>query len=196
MQIINENIIIQLNKGSKKAFEQLYAAYYVYLCAIATKYLYKTEVAQEIVNDVFMNVWDKRADIAYPANAYLIRAVKNRCLNYIQRQRVEEVPLSDVQERLLSMQVQQVGRDTHPLAFLENKEFEERIYQAVNSLPEKCREIFEQYIYENKSYNEIAEAKQISPSTVRVQIKIGLSKLKDLLGDMYPLFLLLFHFPE
>jgi len=196
VQIINQNIINQLNKGDKKAFEQLYSAYYVYLCAVATKYLYKTEIAQEIVNDVFMNVWDKRADIVFPANAYLIRSVQNRCLNYIQRQRIKEVPLSDIQERLLSIQEQQIEPGTNPLAYLENKEFEEKIYEAVSSLPERCRDIFEQYLYQNKSYNEIAETNQITPSTVRVQIKIGLSKLKDLLGDFYPLFLLLFNFSE
>jgi len=196
VQIIDENIISQLNQGNKKAFEQLYTAYYVYLCAVATKYLYKAEIAQEIVNDVFMNVWDKRADIVYPANAYLIKAVQNRCLNYIQRQRRKEVPLSDIQERLLTIQEQQIGPDSHPLAYLENKEFEEKIYKAISTLPEKCREIFEQYLYQNKSYNEIAETNQITHSTVRVQIKIGLSKLKDLLGDYYPLFLLLFDFTE
>ena len=96
----------------------------------------------------------------------------------------------------MTIQEQQIGEESHPLAYLENKEFEERIYSAVNQLPDKCRDIFVQYLYHNKSYDEIAECNHISPSTVRVQIKIGLSKLKTLLGDYYPLFLLIFNFSQ
>ena len=104
--------------------------------------------------------------------------------------------MSDVHEELQNFQEKQVGEESHPLAYLENKEFEEKIYNAIDRLPQKCRNIFIQYLYHNKSYEEIALAHQISTSTVRVQIKIGLTKLRDLLGDLYPLFLLLCDFSE
>lgn len=194
--IVEENIILRLNRGDSKAFEHLYTTYYVYLCAVATKYVYRAETAQEIVNDVFLNVWNNCATLTYPVNAYLIRSVQNRCLNHLRGHHIEEVPLSEVQEQVLHIQEQQVGAEAHPLARLENKESEEIILEAVNSLPKKCRDIFIQYLYYNKTYDEIAVANQISPSTVRVQIKIGLSKLKDLLGDIYPIFLLIFSFPQ
>lgn len=193
---VKEDIVWRINRGDAKAFEQLYTTYYVYLCAVATKYIYSAETAQEVVNDVFLSVWNNRTSLTYPVKAYLIRSVQNRCLNHLRTRRLSEVPLSDVQEHLLSLQEQQIGEEAHPLAYLENKEFEEKIYQAVNTLPKKCRDIFVQYLYFNKTYEEIAETNQISSSTVRVQIKIGLGKLKELLGDYYPLFLLLFHFPE
>lgn len=196
MLVVKEDIVGRINQGDAKAFEQLYTTYYVYLCAVATKYIYSAETAQEVVNDVFLNVWNNRASLAYPVKAYLIRSVQNRCLNHLRTKRLAEVPLSDVQEQFLSLQEQQIGEEAHPLAYLENKEFEEKIYRAVNALPKKCRDIFVQYLYFNKTYEEIAQANQISSSTVRVQIKIGLAKLKDLLGDYYPLFLLLFHFPD
>lgn len=194
--IIEENIILRLNKGDAKAFEHLYTTYYVYLCAVATKYIYCAEAAQEIVNDVFLNVWNNHETLTYPINAYLIRSVQNRCLNHLRRQHIEEVPLSDVQEQLLVIHEQQVQSELHPLAHLENKEFEEKILEAVNTLPQKCRDIFVQYLYHNKTYDEIAVVNHISPSTVRVQIKIGLSKLKDLLGDIYPVFLIVFNFSQ
>lgn len=94
----------------------------------------------------------------------------------------------------MSIQELQIDADPHPLAYLENKEFEEKIYRAVDSLPAKCRDIFVQYLYHNKTYEEIAITNHISSSTVRVQIKIGLAKLRELLGDLYPLFLLIFKF--
>ena len=177
MLIVKEDIISRINNGDAKAFEQLYTTFYVYLCAVATKYVYNSEAAREIVNDVFMNV-------------------RNYCLNYLRDKRQQEVPLSDVQENLLSIQELQIDADPHPLAYLENKEFEEKIYRAVDSLPAKCRDIFVQYLYHNKTYEEIAITNHISSSTVRVQIKIGLAKLRELLGDLYPLFLLIFNFFE
>lgn len=196
MLVVKEDIIFRVNEGDTKAFEQLYTTFYVYLCAVATKYVYNAEAAREIVNDVFMNVWNNHAALLHPVNGYLIRAVRNHCLNYLRDKRLVEISLTDVQERLLQIQEQQVDNEPHPLAYLENKEFEERIYKAVDQLPEKCRDIFVQYIYHNKSYEEIAAANQISSSTVRVQIKLGLTKLKGLLGDVYPIFLLIFNFIE
>ena len=56
--IVKEDIISRINNGDAKAFEQLYTTFYVYLCAVATKYVYNPEAAREIVNDVFMNVWN------------------------------------------------------------------------------------------------------------------------------------------
>lgn len=52
MLIVKEDIISRINNGDAKAFEQLYTTFYVYLCAVATKYVYNSEAAREIVNDV------------------------------------------------------------------------------------------------------------------------------------------------
>lgn len=54
MLIVKEDIISRINNGDAKAFEQLYTTFYVYLCAVATKYVYNSEAAREIVNDVFI----------------------------------------------------------------------------------------------------------------------------------------------
>ena len=103
MLIVKEDIISRINNGDAKAFEQLYTTFYVYLCAVATKYVYNSEAAREIVNDVFMNVWNHHSALIHPVNAYLIRSVRNYCLNYLRDKRQQEVPLSDVQENLLSI---------------------------------------------------------------------------------------------
>lgn len=196
MLFINQDIVARINQGDAKAFERLYTAYYVYLCAVATKYVFQAEVAKEIVNDVFVNVWNNHTELIHPVNAYLIRAVKNRCLNHIQRKRIQEISMTDVQDQLLSIQQQQIKGEEHPLAYLENKELEELIYEAVTSLPPKCRIIFEQYLYQNKTYEEIAQTNGITNSTVRVQIRVGLSKLRERLGNYYYIFLLLLFFSK
>lgn len=196
MPEIREDTVIRISEGDTKAFEVLYSTCYVYLCAVATKYIFNAEAAREVVNDVFVNVWNNRSTLVHPLLPYLIRSVQNRCLNYLRQQRLQVVPMSEVQESLLDIREQQIDKETYPLAYLENKEFEEKIYNAIERLPEKCKDIFVQYLYHNKSYDEIAQANNISSSTVRVQIKIGLAKLKSYLGDMYPLFLLLFNFSQ
>ena len=195
MIILKEEIIRKINQGDPGAFRQLYSAYYTYLCAVATKYIHQAEDAQEIVNDVFLNIWKNKVELTAPVGPYLIRAVKNRCINYITRQKMTEVSLTDVQEQLLTIQEEEVGKDENPLAYLENKELEELIEKAVKTLPPKCRTIFEQHLYQNMSYEEIAKENKIAASTVRVQIKIGLERIKTILGDHYPLFLLLLHLP-
>ena len=189
---IEKEVIQRVNNGDTKAFELLYSTYYVYLCAVAVKYVYKPEMAEEIVNDVFLNVWNNRSSLFYPIKAYLVRAVQNQCLSYYRKKRLDEIAVSDIKDYTVEIYEQLVYLDSSPLACLENKELANQISKAIDQLPEKCREIFIQHLYYNKTYEEIARMKNISSSTVRVQIKQGLSKLRVLLGDLYPVVCLLF----
>ena len=189
---IVKEVIQRVNNGDTKAFELLYSTYYVYLCAVAVKYVYKPEMAEEIVNDVFLNVWNNRSSLFYPIKAYLVRAVQNQCLSYYRKKRLDEIAVSDIKDYTVEIYEQLVYLDSSPLACLENKELANQISKAIDQLPEKCREIFIQHLYYNKTYEEIARMKNISSSTVRVQIKQGLSKLRVLLGDLYPVVCLLF----
>lgn len=189
---ITEKTIQRINQGDVKAFEELYRAYYVYLGAVATKYVFQVEVAREITNDVFLNCWQRRATLSYPILPYLLRAIKNRCINYLQRRRNEECPMSDAAEQLLAFQQQQIDQDAYPLAQLEHRETRMQIRRAVETLPPRCQQFFRQYLYGNKSYEEIAQLYQVSNSTVRVQIKIAIDKLKTLLSNLSLLLLGLF----
>lgn len=194
---INEETIRLINQGDAKAFEDLYTAYYVFLGSVATKYVYQVEIAREIINDVFLNLWHNRATLVFPVHSYLVCAVRNRCLNYLQRKRMSEYPLTEVEEQLYAFHEARISQDEHPLAQLENKELQEQIRQAVNSLPDKCRNIFIQYLYHNKTYEEIAEVYAISPVTVRRQVGIALEKLRKRLGNLnMPLYLLLLLLPK
>lgn len=186
------DIVDRIRQGEVKAFEQLYADYDVYLCTVATRYIFNAQAAQEIVNDIFLNIWKNRATLVYPVRGYLIRSVQNRCLNYFRQRRLEECPLSEVDEYMFEIQERQMASDVYPLAYLENKELQEKIARAIDKLPHKCREIFVAYLYRNLSYEEIAQAYGITPSTVRVQIKIALSKLRGFLGTSHFFYFLYF----
>lgn len=188
--LIKAELIKRINQGDAKAFETVYNLSYVYLCAVATKYVYSPTVAQELVNDVFLNIWHLRETLTFPLHTYLCRAVQNRCLNHIRSLRLREVPLSDVEEHWLRFREEQLQSDEHPLARLENKELREKIARTVDLLPPQCRTIFIQKFYYNKTSEEIAGELRLNASTVRVQLKIALAKLKKMLGETYPVFLL------
>jgi RNA polymerase sigma-70 factor (ECF subfamily) len=183
--MIKKDTIRRINEGDKKAFEKLYSTYYTYLCKVAAKYVLRADVAEEIVNDILLSVWNNKENLAYPVKPYLVRSVQNRCLNYILRRKTEEVSMADMQESLLTVQELQVHQCDHPLFSLENKEMADIIHRAVSALPPKCRIILKQHLYQNRTYEEISEINHITPSTVRVHIKLGLTRLKKSLKSYY-----------
>lgn len=181
---IDEHIIMQINDGSEQAFSELYKAYYTYLNTIAIYYLFDKNVSLEVVDDVFLNIWYKRRNLIYPVHSYLIRAVQNGCLNYIRTQRTLQSVLDTHQEQLSTFQEECILSTPAPLQDVELKETETEIRQAVNQLPPKCRSIFEAYFYAGKSADEIAVEMGLTVSTVRVQIKNALDKLKQMLKHL------------
>ena len=84
-------------------------------------------------------------------------------------------------ELLLFAQQRCLG-DEHPLEALSAKETEERIRKIADSLPERCRQVFERYFYYGESTEAISERMHISQSTVRVQLKTALDRLRTELG--------------
>lgn len=181
---IDEHIIMQINDGSEQAFSELYKAYYTYLNTIAIYYLFDKNVSLEVVDDVFLNIWFKRRTLTYPVHSYLVRAVQNGCLNYIRTQRTLQSVLDTHQEQLSTFQEECILSTPAPLQDVELKETETEIRQAVNQLPPKCRSIFEAYFYAGKSAEEIAVEMGLTVSTVRVQIKNALDKLKQMLKHL------------
>ncbi|MDD4515242.1 RNA polymerase sigma-70 factor [Massilibacteroides sp.] len=193
MAIIDRDIIFRLNNGDADAFKLIYTTYYVYLCAVSTKYVYDYEVAKEIVNDVFLTIWNKRKTLEYPIKTYLVRSVQNRSLNYLRDKQPDGIPLSELDEYVLSLNEEQIALGLQPLSHLENAEFEVLVADAIKTLPEKCRLIFTEYLYNHKTYEEIAILYDITSSTVRGQVRIALSKLKETLKEFYPLFFILYN---
>lgn len=187
---IDENLIIQINNGSEQAFSELYKAYYVYLNTVAVYYLYDRNVSAEVVDDVFLNIWSKRRTLAFPVHSYLIRAVQNGCLNYIRSQQSMQAVLDEHKEQICAFLEDNIVSTPVPLQYVEFKETEAEIKETISSLPPKCRSVFESYFYEGKSAEEIAKEMNLTVSTVRVQIKNALDRLKMALKHL--LFILFF----
>lgn len=167
---------------NERTFEVVFKNYYSQLCAFAYQYLNDHDQAEEIVQEVFSNVWQKSSDIEIKTsvNSYLYGAVRNACLNYIKHQSI--VRKHEAYEKQRS--------DFLSIDFLELDELQEEIDKALNKLPEKCREIFEMSRFEEKKYREIADELGISIKTVETQMARALKVMRATLEPYMPAILL------
>ena len=178
---VNEHTIKRVNTGDEKAFSLLYKAYYTYLNAIAVYYMFNKDIAREIVNDVFINLWHKREKLTFPVHGYIVRSVQNGCLNYLRMQYSYEKIMDKYKEKMFDFHEEHILSTPDPLQYVEINEMESQIRSAISKLPEKCRIIFEKYYEKGLPPDKIAQTMNLNISTVRVQLKNAADKLKVLL---------------
>ena len=183
---IDESVVKEISEGCEKAFSMLYQAYYVYLTAICFYYLNDENAAREVVNDVFLNVWQRRKNLSFPIRSYLIRAAQNGSIDYLRTRQSTRRKMEGHREQfLLSYQENYIRAPPEPLQYVELRDVEEKIRTTVGQLPPRCREIFESWLYAGKSVEEIAGSMNITVSTVRVQLKSALDRLRTQLGHLF-----------
>jgi RNA polymerase sigma-70 factor (ECF subfamily) len=175
-----ENILIErLRKGDMRAFEQLFKEYYEMLCYFANRFIDNMPVAEEMVADVYTSVWEKRETLLISSSfrAYIYRAVRNRCLNHIKHQRIERAYMDYVRHHHL---ITDEGMDS-----AREEELAKEVEEAIESLPERCRQIFKMSRYDELRYLDIARELQLSPKTVERQMMIALEKLRRHLKHLF-----------
>jgi len=162
--------------SQKKAFEDLFDRYFPALKYFAQGYVKDKGDAEELVHDTFMAIWEKREQLTFDAGLkpYLYKALRNKCLNFARKQKLEILDVSEDFE--LS------GNIPNPLQQLSKKETEQRIFAAIEKLPPRCRQIFLLSRTENLSYKDIAEVMELSSKTVENQIAIALKNIRKSLG--------------
>ncbi len=193
---LEQELIKSVYKGNKKGVEILFRTYYKRMCAYAVSFVSQNDLAEDIVAEVFLNIWEKRdtLNITESVSAYLFRAVKNSCINYLNREKSRRRTISENEVNLLNLKINYPISDKYPLSDLINVELEEKIKAEIEKLPEQCREIFYLSRFEELSHKEIAEKLGISENTVKVQIYRALVKLRA--GLRYYLPIILLHFPD
>lgn len=182
-QIVNQALIDRINQGDEKAFDLFYDHYFVYLCACANAYIFNPVESQDIVNEIFIKIWCKRGELTFPIHTYLIRCVQNGCLNHLRSLHNRERILDEYRKELLEFQEEYCAQENNPLSDLELSELENQVKAVIAALPEKCRMVFEQYLYSGLTPREIAEKNDIAVNTVRVHVKNALDKVREKLGS-------------
>lgn len=179
---------LRIRGGDIQFFKELFEKYYNNLCILAKEYVKEDEQAEEIVEELFYNLWEKRKtlDIHTSVKIYLIRSVQNRCISYLRKLKTElkvkgEISVEhDNELKYLPL------KESQPIVRLFTNELEEKVKKEINELPEQCRKIFELSRFEEKSYTEISKELSISVNTVKTQMKIALKKLRDNLKEFLP----------
>lgn len=174
----------------EKNFENIYKVYYPKMYGFAKTYVLTGEEAENIVQDVFLMLWEKRAEIeiAFSLTTFLFTLVKNKCLNHLRHQMVKDEYDAYMREEL-SFKLYSLERFDY--SYHSEEELQIHIRKAIDSLPERCREVFIKSRLEGKKYREISEELGISVNTVENQMVTALKKLRQELKDYLPLFLFL-----
>jgi RNA polymerase sigma-70 factor (family 1) len=185
---LNEQQYWQLiSQGDKKVYEELFKAYYQPLCNYACSMLKDIDEAEEVVQTIFFNIWNKRESlqISTSVKSYVYRAVHNDCLNKIKHGKVRAVYAEDYKSTMS-------GGSSNSEKLLEAKELNRQINEAIAGLPEQCGLVFKLSRFENLKYSEIAEQLEISVKTVENHMGKALKILRVQLKDYLPLVIWLF----
>ena len=166
----------------KERIVKIYSSYRELLCLYAERILGHREDAEDIVNDVFLKLWETRNQIHKTKSllAYIYRSVRNDSLDLLKHKQVihEYVSyLSNYSDLYLDRD------DAHPLSLILSEETVHEIDQAIEALPPRCKEIFIKARLDGLSHKVIAEQLGITTNTVKTQIIIATNKLRQTLDN-------------
>lgn len=187
-----KEMIRGLKTGDEIAYKYIYERQYKVLCMIANEYVHDTFTSEMIVSDVIFAIWKNREnlDINQSLRNYLIKAVRNRCLNYLSQTELHENAKFHIGNLLEKEQTDYENHNSYPLSNLIEKELDIRIHKSIASLPEMTRRIFCLSRFDHLKYEEIASEINVSVDVVKYHIKSGLSHLREDLKDYLSVFLL------
>ena len=166
--------------------ESLFTTFYPTLSAFCTKYVKDKDAARDIIQDIFLTVWENRSkiDFSTPLHSYLLKLAHNRCINYLEHLKVKNKHLSYTAMSLMEMET---GYDDL-FDRLAADAIQEQIEKTVDQLPEQCRDIFRKSRYEGMTHREIASDLGISVRTVETQVYRALKTLKKMMKHFLALF--------
>ncbi|MGX5688875.1 RNA polymerase sigma-70 factor [Arcticibacter tournemirensis] len=182
-------LVLAIRQRDKKVFEALYKSHFKGLYTLSYRYVGKCEVAEEIVHDVFISIWNKAGNVSIETSVknYLIRSVINSSLNYIKKEKNDILKQEDYIASL------NVAED--PEAFyMEREQLLLKLEKALELLPPQCRKVMIMSRFEKMKQQEIADNLNISIKTVKNHLTYGLNKLRFVLTET--LILVLFFWIE
>ena len=173
--------------GNKAAFERFFKTYYQSLLRYAYVLLRDEVMAEEMVQQVFCKLWEKREKLGIHTSgkAFLYKSVYNECLNYLKHEKHKRA------YEQYSLAVNEDEKISDPAVL---SELQTRLHKAISGLPEQCRNVFYLNRIEELKYREVAEELGLSVKTLEAQVSKALKILRKKLADYLPVLLsLLFH---
>ena len=184
---IEENLILyRIKKHDTEAFRFLYEYYFTKIVLFAESYLYDEEEARDLVQDLFFHLWDhsEALHVTTSIKSYLFTSVRNRCLNILRDRKIRDEHNNKLFEAQLFSGTEDVVID---------EEIQQRLQEALDSLPDKCREIILLKVVEGKKNKEIANQLNIAETTVKTQVQRAYRMLRE---KLIPILLLIEYLQE
>ncbi len=188
MPEFSQEIVTRFIDGDEPSFKVIFKFFYPRLYHFVHTYIQNDDLAENMVQDTFLTLWNKRKDLKADSNlnAWLYTVARNICLKKLRDDKLKKAFLSsELNELELEMNVEALASlDTSALTF---NEIERIIENTLRTLPPQCRKIFELSRFENKKNKEIAEELDISVKAVENQITKALKVFRSTLKDYLPL---------
>ncbi|TDB61766.1 RNA polymerase sigma factor [Arundinibacter roseus] len=174
----NERMLRNVIRGDQKAFAELYSYYRTPALKFCVSLLKDEEEAENVLHEVFIRIWDRRAHInpELNFNSYLFTCLRNFAFDYFKRLEKNNQLRQTYLDRMTSAQFEEADDSEERIKF---------VNEMVNSLSEKRKKILILNVYEGKSYQEIAELMKISKNTVKNQLVKAKQILREQLTFVY-----------
>lgn len=174
----NEKLLTLIKQHDAAAFTELYNRNWKKLLAQANSFLHSPEEAEEVVQDVFVQLWKKRESITilHSLHTYMTAMTKYACLKMLAKRK---------QQLVLSIAMLPEAADNSTAQWLQFEDLQQELEDAVANLPEKCQLIFRYSREEELSDKQIAHRLHLSVNTVRTQMHRALKKLKTSLNSFF-----------
>lgn len=170
LELREQELLLRLRQGDERAFTAIYLQYWEKLLAIAYKLTKEKDLAEEIVQDVFLSLWTRRNEVHIDSvEKYLATAIKYATFKKLTRQRRHE----EIEAMLFSQEQYQSLDEQIDARFLSDY-----VKGVVERLPERCRLVFKSSREDLKSNAEIAKEQNISEKAVEANITRALKKIR------------------
>ena len=162
-----------MKAGDRESFNRVFRRYYSPMVRFCIRYVADSDIASEIVQDLFVKLWSNREKISFNTSfeSYMMTSVRNSALTYINKERSH----AEANLRIYSEE----SDNTDPSETLQSNNLEESYRKILKDMPEKRREVFLASRYDGLKYSEIAEKLGISQKTVEAQMSAAIKQLKD-----------------
>ncbi len=165
-------------------FESFFKKNFQPACLIAYRYIDDRSVVEDLVQESFITLWEKRNEIKITTKleAYLFATIRNRTISYLRGVKIKSV---EIEKAILEL------KDANDETINKDEELAIRINKAIEKLAPKCKEIFLLAYVKKLSYQEIADQLSVSKNTVKTQMGIAYRILRQELKEFYLGFLIL-----
>ena len=177
-----------LAKGDDTAFEKLYQLYFPRLHAFSFKIINDTGLAKDVVQNVFIKIWETRTSFSFDnPEAFIYQMVRNASLNYIRHLKVVDKLKSKVKDQYLGEELYHIDMVGNEPYILIEDELAKKILAVMDSLPDKCLTVFRMSRIDELKNREIAEQLGISVKTVEKHISKAIQIYRSNFPEYLPL---------